>query len=304
MVRFSRFTRWKCENEQTSSSWWLRFCWYWFYLFASACGAGWQCHSPPPFSISPCSADAGIGEVNAVSACTNGSAKAVWPPPGVIGSDVAGSASVTVTGNQSITATATLDQVGGPVAMASADATLIYYIQINPTGLPGSGSDGVNIPIYFLSGSTLDAPIAFASLGNNASDSASTSLTIQTAGSPFNGSTQYQVNKTTGSTGNLGAQDLSGYISLVSGAAYEITLSAYADIENQTGSDTASIDPYFSFVNSADASQYEIDFSPGITNGVSATPLPATLSLFACGLGMIGLLARRRKRNAAALEAA
>ena len=43
----------------------------------------------------------------------------------------------------------------------------------------------------------------------------------------------------------------------------------------------------------------------GQTNGVSATPLPAALPLFAGGLGLVGLLARRRKRkNAAALAAA
>jgi hypothetical protein len=42
----------------------------------------------------------------------------------------------------------------------------------------------------------------------------------------------------------------------------------------------------------------------GQTNSVSATPLPAALPLFAGGLGLVGLLARRRKRkNAAALAA-
>ena len=45
---------------------------------------------------------------------------------------------------------------------------------------------------------------------------------------------------------------------------------------------------------------YAVGFSPA-----AATPLPATLPLFAGGLGVIGLLGRRRKRkNAAALAAA
>jgi hypothetical protein len=45
---------------------------------------------------------------------------------------------------------------------------------------------------------------------------------------------------------------------------------------------------------------YAVGFSP-----VAATPLPATLPLFAGGLGAMGLLGRRRKRkNAAALAAA
>jgi len=40
-------------------------------------------------------------------------------------------------------------------------------------------------------------------------------------------------------------------------------------------------------------------FGPNFEDNVAATPLPATLSLFAGGLGMVGFLARRRKRNAA-----
>jgi|SRR5665213_1429300 len=39
--------------------------------------------------------------------------------------------------------------------------------------------------------------------------------------------------------------------------------------------------------------------SLSFTADVSATPLPATLPLFASGLGVLGLLARRRKRKAA-----
>ena len=37
---------------------------------------------------------------------------------------------------------------------------------------------------------------------------------------------------------------------------------------------------------------------------LSATPLPAALPLFAGGLGLIGFVAKRRKRNAAAPAAA
>lgn len=47
-----------------------------------------------------------------------------------------------------------------------------------------------------------------------------------------------------------------------------------------------------------------LGFIDGPTVDVSATPLPAGLPLFASGLGLVGLLARRRKRNAAATSAA
>ena len=43
-----------------------------------------------------------------------------------------------------------------------------------------------------------------------------------------------------------------------------------------------------------------VSFAPD----VSTTPLPASLPLFAGGLGLIGWLARRRNRKAAALLAA
>ena len=44
-------------------------------------------------------------------------------------------------------------------------------------------------------------------------------------------------------------------------------------------------------------------YAVGFTPDVSATPLPAALPLFAGGLGVMGLLGRRRKRNAQALAA-
>jgi hypothetical protein len=41
-----------------------------------------------------------------------------------------------------------------------------------------------------------------------------------------------------------------------------------------------------------------------VTSSVANTPLPATLPLFAGGLGAVGFLARRKKQKAAALAAA
>jgi hypothetical protein len=76
------------------------------------------------------------------------------------------------------------------------------------------------------------------------------------------------------------------------------------------GTANASADPYIyvdpSFANAA---EYCIVVSAGVGNagscGASATPLPATLPLFAGGLGALGLFGWRRKRkNSAALLAA
>jgi hypothetical protein len=47
------------------------------------------------------------------------------------------------------------------------------------------------------------------------------------------------------------------------------------------------------------ASQYTILYSPGLNSEI-ATPLPATLPLFATGLGALGLFGWRRKRKQAA----
>jgi hypothetical protein len=46
-----------------------------------------------------------------------------------------------------------------------------------------------------------------------------------------------------------------------------------------------------------------VDTNPGTGNGPAATPLPATLPLFAGGLGFVGYLTRRKKQNLSALAA-
>ena len=58
---------------------------------------------------------------------------------------------------------------------------------------------------------------------------------------------------------------------------------------------TASIDP--SFQIEPGFSNYSIIFSDGIGGSAAATPLPATLPLFAGGLGLFGFLSRHRKKR-------
>ncbi len=70
------------------------------------------------------------------------------------------------------------------------------------------------------------------------------------------------------------------------------------------GNASASADPFI-FIDSSNpnAGDYGIVVSANVGNA-ALTPLPAALPLFAAGLGVLGLVARRRKRKAAAFEAA
>jgi hypothetical protein len=93
-----------------------------------------------------------------------------------------------------------------------------------------------------------------------------------------------------------------GTYTLQSNTAYQVLMqvSTGVDLVQQSTTTaladliaTASIDP--SFQLSADApSGYSIIFSDGIGDTPSATPLPATLPLFAGGLGFVGYLVKRR----------
>jgi hypothetical protein len=62
--------------------------------------------------------------------------------------------------------------------------------------------------------------------------------------------------------------------------------------------DTAYVDPYFTAPVG-----YSILTSQGVGNSPAATPLPAALPLFASALGVMGFLAKRRKRKTAAAVA-
>jgi hypothetical protein len=103
-----------------------------------------------------------------------------------------------------------------------------------------------------------------------------------------------------------------GTYDLQSNTAYQVLMQVNTGVDlNQQSNTTAladliataSIDP--SFQLSADApSGYSIVFSSGIGDTPTATPLPATLPLFAGGLGFVGYLTRRKKRYASAPAAA
>ena len=95
----------------------------------------------------------------------------------------------------------------------------------------------------------------------------------------------------------VGTLGYSGFPGPVQDSTYNLTLSNLLDSSST-----------ISLVFTGNSNEGTINEFYGIDNVVvstNATPLPAALPLFAGGLGVIGLLARRRKRkNVAALEAA
>ena len=78
---------------------------------------------------------------------------------------------------------------------------------------------------------------------------------------------------------------------------------AYQDKSGQSISD-ALVDPYFDLSNLPNGVSFlESDGIGNSLPNVSATPIPATLPLFAGGLGLVGFLTKRRK-SAKAVQAA
>ena len=92
-------------------------------------------------------------------------------------------------------------------------------------------------------------------------------------------------------------------LNLTPGNTYEVDLSAGASAFGQS-SGFALVDPHIFIDNPALASIYSIvlpdgvgnDLPPGFGGTPSAVPLPATLPLFATGLGALGLLGWRRRK--------
>lgn len=102
--------------------------------------------------------------------------------------------------------------------------------------------------------------------------------------------------------------DISGTYNLQTNTAYQVLMqvSTGVDLNEQVTTTaladliaTASIDP--SFQIGSGFSDYSIVYSDGIGNSPSTTPLPATLPLFAGGLGFLGYLARHRRNAKQAL---
>jgi hypothetical protein len=80
-----------------------------------------------------------------------------------------------------------------------------------------------------------------------------------------------------------------------------ISLKAFGTIFNSNdavpGTVTAFVDPIISFAPGFDSTVYSILVSPGIINGDSMIPEPASFTL--AGLALAGVILRRRKNRSA-----
>jgi hypothetical protein len=203
-------------------------------------------------------------------------------PPSAYG--FGGGASVMITASPLVNVMATISNncgAGACIGYASANGSLTYSVEVVPfpsTGDPYSGP----IPVL-MSGSYNISSTLF----NN-----SASALVQSSDG-----TQVLFNQTF--PANL--SQYSSTLSLLVFSEYMVTINATAAVGGILGSASTSIDPMFTIDPSfAYAGDYQLLFSPGIQNDVSNTPLPATLPLFAGGLGAMGLFGWRSKRKALA----
>lgn len=192
-------------------------------------------------------------------------------------------------------------------ASAKAENTLQYYFEI-------VGPQNTTVPVLVQANGIFSITGNFASTGY--SYVGETSLAID-------GASQFIVNVDPFiETGVPGGQSVittmtSGFTvnatdNLLTNTAYEVLMKVntsaavqeYTSMGNTITSlsdlvSTASIDP--SFQIGPGFSDYSIFYSVGIDDTVPATPLPATLPLFAGGLGFVGYLARRKRNMRSAL---
>jgi hypothetical protein len=105
-----------------------------------------------------------------------------------------------------------------------------------------------------------------------------------------------------GSTGSGGFDDTNSYI-IQANSPYLVVMQADLTIGTDNGSDltppppttgtvegVATVDPIFTVPGG-----YTLELSSGVGNAASSTPEPATWVMFAAGMGLLGMAARRRR---------
>jgi hypothetical protein len=189
---------------------------------------------------------------------------------------------------------------GELVALAGASATLDYQFEI-------LGPQNILVPVSTLA--TLNISVS-GTLGGFDSNRANAVFIVSQGGLITDGghgiiSQSLLLQNSVPRTESVGVNQSN---MLATNTVYTVSMSVETTADIDTITDTAglsasaSIDPSFQLGPDA-PSGYSIVFSDGIGDTSSATPLPATLPLFAGGLGFVGYLTRRKKRNAQATAA-
>jgi hypothetical protein len=220
-----------------------------------------------------------------------------------------------------VSATGTVSTVptNGALAGLVLTANVTYSMEII------GPSPNVNVSVFAAGGITHSA-YAPGSADGSATASLSVTSTSPFGGTPVNDSLQLSGGILTGcclagpgitgsaATGYSGGFTEANTYNLLTDTIYTVTLSiqlfdsiignpANGSIFGSSGgteSVSAFLDPLFLAPDG-----YTVLTSDGIGNSpASATPLPAALPLFASGLGVMGFLARRRKRKNAAIAGA
>lgn len=225
------------------------------------------------------------------------------------------SQSTSFTGNNLLQGGSQSTTVGSGTAQANSTVTPVPTLSLTATAAArfdfndGGGSAGGNITMVYqfaVVGPTGSVPIDIIASG---SDSAN----YVDAQANFGVGTSLSAGNLLGVAINRSLSggspwSLNTVVQLQANTIYYVDLNVVTMAVFQGGAgagsatDTAEVDPMFTIDSSfANAGSYSLEFSPGI----GATPLPASLPLFAAGLGGFGLLGWHRKRkNATTLAAA
>jgi hypothetical protein len=249
---------------------------YWSITAAASDGEGVDAHTISSTDVPAPSLPASVG--------------AAWPN-GPFSAVVQGSAAATVTGFPALLVTASLSQANNPyggLGNASAQGNMTYYFVLNAN--PGFGGTVSNVPVLF-NGTT---GLTSTNSANEGSVATSVQMTINAVG----GSSSLY------SLPNNSLSSYNGSLAIVPGQEYEVYMNAQAAVSQTTGGASAAIDPYFYIdPNYQFANDFQLNFSPGITNSVSAVPEPSTWAMLILGFAGVGFMAYRRKSKPALMAA-
>lgn len=225
---------------------------------------------PATFAISASVHNDWVRETYANSGTLPQSANIVSPT----GFTPSGSAGGTVTGFPAVLVSAALSGADCSCGGAGAYASLTYNFMLTST--PGYSGPIFDVPVLMNGTSTTSITGT-----NGGGISSSVSMTVTDASS----NTIYTLGSGTGPYGAT--------LQITPDVEYTVYMQASASIAGETGSVAASIDPFFA-IDAGYAQDFQLAFSEGITNSISAVPEPSIWAMMLLGFAGVGFMAYRR----------